>query len=310
MTAERRLELEVRADEANQRLDKWLVQRVPELGRRKAAELFREGRVRVAGRIAKKSELCQSGQRVQVELRAPTLALPDPSLPLDVRLETKDVVVVNKPAGQPSVPVPGSESGTLASALLARYPELSGVGYSPREPGLLHRLDTGTSGLLLAARSEAVFQLLRRALRAGQLEKRYLAVVESAGLPGSGVIDFELAPDARDARRMRVARRPGERGARPALTEWRTLERGERFALVEIHVGAARRHQIRVHLAAIGHPIAGDALYGGTPAPGLEARHALHASYLAWKGDARLPAFSVEAPLPSELGALVGRTER
>jgi 23S rRNA pseudouridine1911/1915/1917 synthase len=261
--------------------------------------------MRVAGRPAKKSQLARIGDAIEVELDPPPRVLADPALPLDVRLETDQLVIVNKPAGQPSVPVPGSESGTLASALLGRYPEMAAIGYRAREPGLVHRLDTGTSGLLIAARTAQAFERLVALLRAGRLKKRYLAVVESAALPGSGVIDFELMPHPRDSRRMQVARRAGERTARSAETRWETRQRTPDFALVEVEVERALRHQIRAHLAAIGHPIVGDTLYGGRAVASLAARHALHASYIAWEGDATLPRFEIEEPLPAEMAALL-----
>jgi 23S rRNA pseudouridine1911/1915/1917 synthase len=286
------------------RLDKLLVQRLG-VGRRAAMLLFDDGRVRLGGRRAKKSALARAGDELVVELDPQAEVLPDPELPLDVRLETPELVIVSKPAGQPSVPVPGSERGTLVSALLARYPEMRGIGYSEREPGLVHRLDTGTSGLLVAARAAPVFERLRDLLRAGRLQKRYLAVVEREGLPGGGEIDSPLAPHPRDRRRMHVARSDDERGARHARTTWRVLERGTRCALLEVEVERALRHQIRVHLASIGHPIVGDALYGGASVPDFTGRHALHASHLSWTGDSSLKPFAVDAALPIDMAKLL-----
>jgi 23S rRNA pseudouridine1911/1915/1917 synthase len=296
--------LTVSAAEANLRLDKLLVQRLG-LGRRAANLLFADGKVLLGGRVAKKSDLARPGTELVVHLPSETRPVADPELPLDVRLERPDLVVVSKPAGQPSVPVPGSETGTLVSALLARYPEMAGIGYSEREPGLLHRLDTGTSGLLLAARTPVAFAHLREILQTGRLHKRYQAIVEREGLPGEGEIDSPLAPHPRDRRRMHVARSENERGTKPARTLWRVLRRTARFALVEIDVERALRHQIRVHLASIGHPIVGDALYGGVAASGFTERHALHASHLSWTGDSSLKSFSVDAALPPDMAQLL-----
>ncbi|HEY6560251.1 MAG TPA: RluA family pseudouridine synthase [Polyangiaceae bacterium] len=300
---EERVALTIAATDANVRLDKLIVQRLG-VGRRAAGLLFADGRVTIAGRRAKKSELARPGDELVVHLDTPAEVLPDPDADLDVRLETPELVVVSKPAGQPSVPVPGSESGTLASALLARYPEMRGIGYSEREPGLVHRLDTGTSGLLVAARTAAAFERLRDLLRAGRLSKRYLAIVEREGLPGEGEIDSPLAPHPRDRRRMHVAR-DNERGARHARTIWRVVRRGERFALLEVDVERALRHQIRVHLSSIGHPIVGDALYGGASVPDFAERHALHASHLSWTGDSSLKPFAVDAALPADMAKLL-----
>jgi 23S rRNA pseudouridine1911/1915/1917 synthase len=303
---ERSVHFVVEPDQANLRLDRLIVMRVPELGRRAAGDLFREGRVRVSGRLAKKSQLSRVGERIDIELPEPVRAVADANLELSVRLETDDFVIVSKPAGQPSVVVPGSVRGTLASALLARYPEMASIGHGEREPGLLHRLDTGTSGLLIAARTKPAFEHLKALLSGGLLQKRYLAVVESANLPGSGVIDAEIMPHPSDRRRMRVATSPMERTAKPAHTRWQTQRRSEPFALLEVEVERALRHQIRVHLASVGHPIVGDALYGGRLLPELSGRHALHASYLGWKGDATLEAFEVEDALPEDMARLLG----
>jgi 23S rRNA pseudouridine1911/1915/1917 synthase len=294
----------VAADEAGERLDKLVVKHARDLGRRGVSDLFRRGAVRIEGRAAKKGDRAREGEEVELVPEDAEVIRPEPGAPLDVRLETPDVVVVSKPAGQPTAPVRLGETGTLASALLGRYPELAGVGYRAREPGLLHRLDTQTSGLLVVTRREAVFVHLRDAMTRGLVDKRYLAVVEAAGLPESGVVDAPLAPDPADSRRVAIARGPGR--PRAAVTRFRTLRAQGRFALVECEARHAYRHQVRVHLASIGHPIAGDVLYGGPEAPALGERHALHASYVAWAGDDVVPGFAVDDGLPATFAELVG----
>lgn len=294
----------VTEDESRERMDKLVIRKVAEIGRRGAAGLFAEGRVRVDGRIAKKGDRAPRGAEVTIRLESEDLIEPEPDQPLSVVLETKDVVVVNKPAGQPSAPVRFGETGTLAHAVLARYPETRDVGYRRREPGLLHRLDTQTSGLVVVVRNQAAFECLRRALSEGRLEKRYLAVVPAGAVAGSGVIDECLAPDPSDARRVRVVGR-GAAGARPAVTRFRALDSGRTWGLLEIEASHAYRHQIRAHLSWIGAPIAGDALYGGALVDALGERHALHASYVAWAGDDVVPAFAASDPLPAELGVLL-----
>jgi 23S rRNA pseudouridine1911/1915/1917 synthase len=228
----------------------------------------------------------------------------EPDSPLTVRLETPEVVVVEKPPLMPTAPRARAETGTLCNALLGRYPELSGVGYGPFEPGILHRLDNGTSGLVLLARSGEVWNRLRQALSEGRLEKRYLALVATTTGAASGTITAELGPDPHDPRRVAVlATHDGKEARRQ--TEW-TLEKKTRAGdLLTVRVTRAYRHQIRVHLASMGMPLVGDVLYGGPPSSRLEAgRHALHASYVAWAGDALLPAFRAESPLPRDLAAL------
>ena len=308
--------------DAGARLDKLLVQKVPGLGRREAKRLFDEGKVRLVaggapddrGRRAVKGDVAGAGDALDIELpegAAGSGALPDPEAPLHVLLETPTVVVLDKPAGQPTAPIDAGERGTLANALVARYPETAGVGYSPREPGLVHRLDTGTSGIVLSARTREAFDVLSAALKEGRLDKRYLVICAAADLPEAGTIDIPLAPHPKDTRRVYACIHPRDvarLGPRPASTSYQKLREHGPWALVEVKAPKAARHQIRAHFAAIEHPLAGDALYGGPPLPGGpagETRHALHAHHLVWKGDASVPAFTVESPLPPDLAALL-----
>ncbi|HYQ45737.1 MAG TPA: pseudouridine synthase [Polyangiaceae bacterium] len=306
MVNARRFELSAREADQGSRLDKFLVQYLPGVGRHKAAELCARGLVRIDGRLAKKSALLHAGAKISVELTEPEALEPEPELPLDLRLERPEFVVVNKPAGMPTAPLDTSEHGTLCGALLARYPEMQGVGHRAREPGIVHRLDTQTSGLVLAARSAAAFALLTRALEHEDLQKRYLAIVSAAGLAESGEISRALAPDPAHPERVRVLDADDRSGyARHKVTRYRVERVVGARALIELEVGSAFRHQIRAHLAAIGHPIAGDAVYGGEQLPMLGARHALHASRLAWSGTASIPGFTVDEPLPPDLAALL-----
>lgn len=146
----------------------------------------------------------RAGQVIEIELPAQATLLPQPEIALDVLLERPDLVVVRKPAGMPTVPLDPAERGSLAAALIGRYPEMAKVGHRPREPGLIHRLDTNTSGLVVAARTGSSFDRLVAALREGRLEKRYLAVVAESGLPDQGVIDGPLGPDPHNRARVRV----------------------------------------------------------------------------------------------------------
>ena len=302
----RLIELEARDADRGSRLDKFLAQHVAEVGRHKAAELCALGRVRIDGQRAKKSALVHAGAKITLEIDEPAELEPEPELPLDVRLERAELVVVNKPAGMPTAPLATAERGTLCGALLARYPEMQGVGYRAREPGIVHRLDTQTSGLVLAARSAAAFTLLHQALEREELRKLYLAVVSAAGLAESGEISRALAPDPAHPERVRVLEESDRSGyARHKITRYRLKRVAGERALIELEVGSAFRHQIRAHLAAIGHPIAGDAVYGGEPLPGLGARHALHASQLSWGGAPDVPGFTVYEPLAPDLAALL-----
>ena len=302
----RRIELVVHEPEAGGRLDKFLTARIEGIGRQKAAALCEAGQVRMDGRRAKKSALVSAGATVSVQLDDPDFLAPEPDLALEVRLERPEFVVVNKPAGMPSAPLDTAERGTLCGALLARYPEMRGVGYRAREPGIVHRLDTQTSGLVLAARSAGAFARLQRALEAEGIQKGYLAVVSPTNLPASGEISAALAPDAAHPERVRVLGPEEAEGyARHKITRYRTLRSAQGRALLELNVASAFRHQIRAHLASIGHPIVGDAVYGGQPAAELGARHALHASRISWQGDGNGNGFDVFEPLPEELAVLL-----
>lgn len=303
----RRVELLAHEADAGKRLDKFLNERLSGLGRQRAGELCALGHVRIAGRRAKKSAVVPAGATVSVELGEPEQIAAEPELPLELRLERAEFVVVNKPAGMPSAPLRNSERGTLCGALVARYPEMHGVGHRAREPGIVHRLDIQTSGLLVAARSADAFTRLTRALELETLRKQYLALVQADGLAEHGEIARALAPDPAHPERVRVLE-PGDLSgyARQKTTRYRVIRASHGYALLELDVGSAFRHQIRAHLAAIGHPILGDATYGGLRLPELGARHALHASRISWAGDERVAGFSVSEPLPLELLQLFG----
>jgi 23S rRNA pseudouridine1911/1915/1917 synthase len=300
---------------AGTRLDKLLVLKVPGLGRAGAKRLFDEGRVRIVteepgrGRRVTKGDVAQAGDVLDVDLdpQASTGAAPDPDVPLEVLLELPHLLVLDKPAGQPTAPIAPGERGTLANALIARYPELAGIGFSAREPGLVHRLDTETSGLVLAARTAEAFEVLSTALKEGRLDKRYLLLCDAHDLPEQGTIAIPIAPHPKDRRRVYPCVHPRDvvrYGPRPAVTTYRVTSVHGPWALVEARAAKASRHQIRAHFAAIEHPLAGDTLYGGPAIAGL-TRHALHAHHLAWSGDPKVPAFCVQSPLPPDMAALV-----
>lgn len=286
------------------RADEAVLRCFPGFSRKEVKEMFEAGRVRGSGRRLKKGDRLERGMELVVE--APSVPIvPDASLPLEVLFESEDFVIVDKPAGLPTAPLVRTETRSLAAALLARYPEMLGVGFREREPGLVHRLDNETSGVVLAARSQAAFQAARSLFESSLIEKRYLAVV-TADVPEAGELETLLGPDTAEPRRVRVYEEPPDGYAKQCRTSYRVLERGARFALVQLSVERAFRHQIRAHLAHLGFPIAGDALYGGAVVPELGERHALHGSYIAWAGDAARAGFRAEAGLPAELRALLG----
>jgi 23S rRNA pseudouridine1911/1915/1917 synthase len=293
-------EIMVDAEGHGQRLDRFLCAHVERLGRAAARRLIEVGELHVNGRRAAAGSRLQEGDRVAfVEAPASSAAMADPDLPLVVRYEDAQLVVVDKPGGMPSHPLRPGELGTLASALLARYPEMAGVGYSPREPGILHRLDTDTSGLLLAARDAHTFAALRALLETGSIEKRYQALCAGA----------VVAPASHEAwlsaRGRQVTLRMQPFGsAEHVRTELLEAAVHGGFSLVQVRVHVARRHQIRAHLAALGHPIAGDARYGGAVLTGL-GHHFLHASELTFTHPHTGAQVAVQAPLPATLALVL-----
>lgn len=270
----------VEESEAGVRLDVWLAQRLS-VGRAHVQTLIADGHVRVSGRRVRKSHLLEPRESVELA-REPTAAefhiVPEPSAPLDVRWQTPDLLVVNKPPEQPTHPMRAMETGTLANALLGHHPELRGVGYRAQEPGLLHRLDNGTSGLLVAARHPQAFEALRESLRAGKWIKHYLALV--SGQPPTGEVHGFIGKEKGHRSRAQVfdCEQPGV--TRPVrLSVLASAPVGDGFSLVEVSVSLAARHQIRAQLAAMGHPIVGDDLYRGQCARSLGLQHhVLHAS--------------------------------
>lgn len=285
-----------------QRLDRFLADKL-ELGRAAVRRLIDAGQVELAGKRATAGTRLRAGETVRLRglERVALDALPEPEAAarLEVVFEDAWLVVVDKPAGMPTHPLRPGELGTLASALLARYPEMAGVGYSTREPGLLHRLDTGTSGLVLAARDRETFAALRVELEGGRIDKRYRALC-------AGEVEAPARHRAYLAARGRrvTARLEPFAKAEPIETEILTAERRGAFTLVELQVARARRHQIRAHLALLGHPLAGDELYGGPMLPGLD-RHFLHASGLRFHHPRTGVPVEVEADLSADLRAVL-----
>jgi 23S rRNA pseudouridine1911/1915/1917 synthase len=297
------------------RLDKAVAQLLPDVSRARVKRAIELGAVRVNGRRLAKGGTVSKGDALRVDVAqvadAPALATPD--APLKVVLENAQVVVVDKPANQPTAPLRPGETGTLVNAILGHYPELvprdteSFIGHSAREPGIIHRLDTETSGAVVVARTSEVFEVLKAALKEGRLDKRYLLVCAAEGLPEEGTIEFPLASHPKDQRRVHACVHPRDverYEPRSAVTHYRVLQRSGMWALVEARVGKALRHQIRAHFAALGHPLAGDELYGGPVIRAL-GRHALHAAQVTFPGGPGVEAFHVSLPLPKDMATLL-----
>ncbi len=283
-----------------------LARRFPEASRRRLAELFAEGAVRVNGKIAKKGDHAAPGAEVRVG-RAPTMpadlkpvADPAAAARLQVLYTDDELLVVAKPAGMPSQPLRAGELGTVASGVIALHPECALVADDPRDGGLVHRLDIGTSGVLIAARTRAAWIALRAGFSTGAVTKEYLALVETT--PVSVECDEPLI---QRGGRVVVDHTEGL----VAHTRWEVVRRlGER-RLLRCHATTGRMHQIRVHLATCGAPIVGDELYGGQPCPGLDGFF-LHGALVRVPHPRTGATLTIEAPLPADreatLAALAG----
>jgi 23S rRNA pseudouridine1911/1915/1917 synthase len=298
------------------RLDRFLQARAPDLSRTRLQALIAGGQVHVTGGHAKASHRLRGGARVTVELPPPEPASLTPeAIPLDVVHEDADLLVVNKPTGLVVHPGAGHRTGTLVHALLAHCGSaLSGVG-GVRRPGIVHRLDRGTSGLLVVAKTDHAHLGLARQLKARTVERRYVALVHGRLPHAAGVVETAIGRDPRD--RLRMAVRPPGAG-RLAVTRYRVLERFPRpapFTLVEATLGTGRTHQIRVHLAHLGAPVVGDRTYrrrGTAPldaalAPYVAALggQALHAAVLGFTHPTTGVAHRFEALPPPALSALL-----
>jgi 23S rRNA pseudouridine1911/1915/1917 synthase len=281
---------------AGMRLDAYLARYVGDRSRAEWQRLI-EGRfVLRNGAPARPADRLQPGDRLTLRpVSQFVLATPDPSIPVDVVYADPAMIVVNKPAGLVVHPAPGHETGTLVNALLARFPELAQPGGELR-PGIVHRLDKDTSGLLVVGRTQAAVTALQRQMQAGTVVKRYWLLVIGDLAEGEGVIDAPIGRDPRHRQRMAV-----RVGGRSAVTRFRVAERFGDFTLVDAQLGTGRTHQLRVHLAYIGHPVAGDRLYGsGRRPPGLH-RQFVHAYHLEIESPATGQRLVFDCPLPADL---------
>ncbi len=303
----------VPAEAAGMRLDKFLVGRLTDVSRARIQQWIEEGRVTLDGRPARPSTRLDPNQSIRVLIPPPeeVRILPEP-IPLDILYEDDYLLVINKPAGMVVHPAPGHTSGTLVNALLARFPEWAELdwwegeededeagGDFPR-PGIVHRLDKDTSGLLIVAKSAGPRSALQEQFQARQVEKIYLAMVHGVPSSPAGVIDAPIGRDPRQRKRMAVVPE-----GRPAVTAYRVLEPLGEHALLEVMPRTGRTHQIRVHLAFIGHPVVGDEVYGRRRSRLSCPRQFLHAARLSFRHPVTGRQMEFAAPLPPDLQAVL-----
>jgi 23S rRNA pseudouridine1911/1915/1917 synthase len=313
------LELTVPAPHAGERLDRFLAAAQADLSRSRLQALIREGRARVNGRAARAAQRVREGDRIAIDLPPPRVAtLEAEPIPLEIVHQDDSLIVVNKPPGLIVHPGAGVSRGTLVHALLHHDPAIAEVGGEGR-PGIVHRLDKDTSGLMVVARTPRAYRALVEAIRSRAVKRRYFALAWGDPREAAGVIEGAIGRDPRHRKRMAVVRR----GGRPALTRWRVRERFGLCAALDVTLETGRTHQIRVHLAHIGQPVVGDPVYGGRAKKLLSLREperslahalldmlprqALHASELEFTHPVTGQGLRFTAPLPEDLDAALAR---
>ena len=292
------MQLRVPAEAAGQRLDRYLSARA---GSRAQAQRWIElGGVSLNGRIARKADLLGGGELLSVVLpeEAPAALDDGPAAPYEVVYEDADMLVIDKPAGVVVHPAGGHRSGTLSQALAAR----GAAGGEPWRPGIVHRLDKDTSGLLVVAKSEAAHRRLKAALAARAIVREYLALVEGRPPARGGTIDAPIGRDRRSRRRISL----DSDALREARTHFRLEEALDGATLLRVRLETGRTHQIRAHFEAIGHPVCGDPEYGHAGVYGLE-RQFLHAAHLEFSQPSSGATLAFDSPLPEDLAAALER---
>jgi 23S rRNA pseudouridine1911/1915/1917 synthase len=282
------------------RLDVYLTERLPGVSRAAVQRLIKDGNVQVNGKAERPSYRTEPGDVIHARI--------PPSVPLDaaaedmglqVLHEDRDIIVVNKPAGLAVHPAPGNLEHTLVNGLLAQVDDLSSIGGVER-PGIVHRLDKDTSGIIIVAKNDTAHRALARQFEDRETLKEYVALVRGYPQPAEGIIDAAVGRDHNNRKRMAITV-----GGRNAVTRYRTIARFHGCTLLEVHPETGRTHQIRVHMAAIGHAIVGDSLYGGRTSISTLDRQFLHARKLTVRHPTTGEAMTFTAPLFPDLARVL-----
>lgn len=301
--------MEVTGSLAGKRLDVALAEIEPKLSRAAARRLIEGGSVTVSGVIVKPAHRLRVGERVRGQLPEPVPDRVEPQpLPLQIVHEDSQLVVIEKPAGMVVHPAAGQREGTLVNALLYHCRELTGIGGVLR-PGIVHRLDKGTSGLLVVAKTDLAHRRLSQQFKAHSVERSYLALVRGTPQAREGTIDAQIGRHPKDRKRFSTRVRVGRR----AVTHWTVEERFEKVTLIRVRLETGRTHQIRVHLASVGLPIAGDPVYGGGRPARAElglVRQALHAASLGFDHPEHGQRLRFDSELPQDLASVLSALRR
>ncbi|MBX5445008.1 RluA family pseudouridine synthase [Sphaerobacter sp.] len=298
-----RIVLDVAAEEDGERLDRLIAARVAEISRSYAQSLVKAGDVYVNGEPARPARRIHEGDTIEILL--PPVPEPDDLtpeyIPVPVIYEDDDVIIFDKPAGLVTHPAPGHEHGTLVNVVKALRPDVP-LLMGGKRPGIVHRLDKDTSGLIVVAKNEEARRYLVQQWQQRDVVKRYIALVHGVIRENEGTIDAPISRDPRNRKRMAVVP-----NGRPAVTHFRVLERFRDATLLNVQIETGRTHQIRVHMLFIGHPIVGDQTYGKRPFRIPVARQFLHASYLKFSLPESGRPIEVETALPADLREVLDR---
>jgi len=294
--------LELTASRSGERLDLLLVREADGLTRSQIQRLIQDGRVLVNDMPCRPAQQMRAGDRVSLVVPPPRpVAIEPEDIPLSVVYQDAHLLVIDKPAGLTVHPAPGHPSGTLVNALLAVIPDLKGIGGELR-PGIVHRLDKETSGLMVVAKTHQTHLELSRQIKERQVEKGYLALVSGVVTPSEGVIDAPIGRNPRHRKKMAVVA-----GGRAARTRYKVLRSSDRYSFVEVMLETGRTHQIRVHFASLGRPLVGDRVYGNRSP--LIKRQFLHAHLLGFTHPETGEWRQFTSPLPADLRAVLDMVE-